>query len=105
MKQTQHTTEQMIRLLGEVRVSDGRVQFLFSSAGGCIQLNSNINGVVYTTHTSKWQRRDGSSWVDILGTEREGLCSYSPTSPGEYRLVAEISIGGEEGGVTPARIP
>ena len=80
-----------------LRVSDGRVQFLFSSAGECIQLNSNINGVVYTTHTSKWQRRDGSSWVDIPGTEREGLCSYSPTSPGEYRLVAEISIGGERG--------
>ena len=81
-----------------LRVSDGRVQFLFSSAGQCINLsNSRINGVAYTTHTSKWQRRAGSSWVDIPGTEREGLCSYSPTSPGEYRLVAEISIDGERG--------
>ena len=81
-----------------LRVSDGRVQFLFSSAGQCINLsNSRINGVAYTTHTSKWQRRAGSSWVDISGTEREGLCSYSPTSPGEYRLVAEISIDGERG--------
>ena len=81
-----------------LRVSDGRVQFLFASAGQCIVLsNSSINGVVYTTHESIWQRRTGSTWVDIPGTEREGLCSYSPTSPGEYRLVAEISIDGERG--------
>ena len=81
-----------------LRVSDGRVQFLFASAGQCIVLsNSSINGVVYTTHTSKWQRRAGSTWVDIPGTERDGLCSYSPTSPGEYRLVGEISIDGERG--------
>ena len=84
--------------LDGLRVSDGRVQFGFASAGQCIVLsNSSINGVVYTTHTSKWQRRAGSSWVDIPGTERNGLCSYSPTSPGEYRLVAEISINGERG--------
>ena len=81
-----------------LRVSDGRVQFGFASAGQCIVLsNSSINGVVYTTHTSKWQRRAGSSWVDIPGTERAGLCAYSPTNPGEYRLVAEISIDGERG--------
>ena len=81
-----------------LRVSDGRVQFLFASAGQCIVLsNSSINGVVYTTHTSKWQRRAGSTWIDIPETERDGLCSYSPTSPGEYRLVGEISIDGERG--------
>ena len=81
-----------------LRVSDGRVQFGFASAGQCIVLsNSSINGVVYTAHTSKWQRSAGSSWVDIPGTERAGLCSYSPTNPGEYRLVAEISIDGERG--------
>ena len=81
-----------------LRVSDGRVQFLFFSAGQCIRLsNSSINGVVYTTHTSKWQRRAGSTWIDIPETERDGLCSYSPTSPGEYRLAGEISIDGERG--------
>ena len=81
-----------------LRVSDGRVQYLFFSAGQCIRLsNSSINGVVYTAHTSKWQRRAGATWVDIPGTEREGLCSYSPTSAGEYRLVAEITIDGERG--------
>ena len=35
-----------------LRVSHGRVQFLFASAGQCINLsNSSINGVVYTTLT------------------------------------------------------
>ena len=80
-----------------LRVSDGRVQFSFFQAGGCINLNSTINGVAYTTHTSKWQRKDGAIWVDVPGTERAGLCAYSTTSPGEYRLVAEISIGGQRG--------
>ena len=81
-----------------LRVSDGRVQYLFFSAGQCINLsNSSINGVVYTTHTSKWQRRDGATWVDVPGTERYGVCAYSTTNPGEYRLVAEISIGGQRG--------
>ena len=81
-----------------LRVSDGRIQYGFFSAGGCINLsNTNINGVLYTTHTSKWQRRDGATWVDVPGTERDGVCAYSTTTPGEYRLVAEISIGGQRG--------
>ena len=83
-----------------LRVSaGGGVQYLFASAvAGCIQLsNTSVGGVVYTVHTSKWQRRAGTTWVDIAGTERGGLCAYSPTSPGEYRLVAEITIGGERG--------
>lgn len=33
--------------------------------------------------------------MDVSGTERNGVCAYSPTNSGEYRLVAEISIGGE----------
>ena len=88
-----------------LRVSEGggvqyRAGFLSLSAGsgGCIELsNSSINGVVYTIHKSKWQRRAGSTWVDSPGTERDGLCGYSPTSPGEYRVVAEITIDGERG--------
>ena len=82
-----------------LRVSDGRIQYGFSSAGGCINLsNSTINGVEYTVHTSKWQRRDGSTWVDVPGTEHNGgVCAYSTTNPGEYRLVAEVSIGGQRG--------
>ena len=73
-------TADIYQPLAGLRVSPGRVQFLFFSAGQCINLsNSRVNGVVYTTHTSKWQRRDSStnSWTDISGTERDGLCSYS----------------------------
>ena len=88
-----------------LRVSEvGGVQYragflsLSAGSGGCIELsNSSINGVVYTIHKSKWQRRAGSTWVDSPGTERDGLCGYSPTSPGEYRVVAEITIDGERG--------
>ena len=81
-----------------LRVSPGRLHFLFMTVGQCIIMQgANINGVTYTTHNSKWQRRDDPSapWTDVAGTEREGkLCSYSPTSPGEYRLVGEITIDG-----------
>ena len=39
-------------------VSDGRVQFIFFSTRRCIQLKgTSLNGVTYTAHTSKWQRR------------------------------------------------
>ena len=82
-------------------VSSGRVQFLFASAGRCVNLSgSSINGVTYTIHESKWQRRSdvSSAWADIPGTKHTGgVCSYTPTEPGEYRGVAEISIGGERG--------
>ena len=86
------------RPLDGLRISPGRVQYLFFSAGNCIILNnSTVNGVSYTTHTSKWQRREGTAWVDVPGTQRSGLCSYSPTRAGEYRLVAEITINGVRG--------
>ena len=81
-----------------LRVSPGRIHFLFMTVGRCIVMQGgNINGVTYTTHNSKWQRRDDPSapWTDVAGTEQEGkMCSYSPTSPGEYRLVGEITIDG-----------
>ena len=82
-------------------VSDGRVQFFFFSAGQCISLdNTTVNGVTYTIHRSKWQMRADATniWADIPGTEHTGgICSYSPTEPGRYRGVAEISINGERG--------
>ena len=82
-------------------VFEGRVQFLFFSAGQCIILGgANINGVAYSTHNSKWQKRENaaSPWIDIPGTESdEGLCSYSPPGPGQYRLVGEIGINGVRG--------
>ena len=77
-----------------LRVSDGRSSILDSyQLGNCINLSSST----ITTHTSKWQRREGATWVDVPGTERDGVCAYSTTIPGEYRLVAEISIGGQRG--------
>ena len=82
-------------------VSDGTVQFLFFRAGGCIRIgNTTINGVTYTIHSSKWQQRAVAdrAWMDIPGTENTGsLCAHSPTEPGQYRGVAEISINGERG--------
>ena len=89
-------------------VSNGRVQYLFFSAGACINLGGgNINGVTYTAHYSKWQRREDatSPWIDIPGTENDGgLCSYSPPGPGQYRLACEISIGGVRGKYASANI-
>ena len=82
-------------------VSAGRVQFWFFSAGTCISISgTTLNGVTYSFVSSKWQTRANSSsaWSDIAGTERTGqLCSYNPSAPGEYRLVAEITIDGETG--------
>ena len=84
-----------------LRISAGRVQYSFFSAGGCIRLsNTTINGVTYSTHSSKWQRRadPDSPWEDVSGTEEQGgLCAYNPTSPGEYRMVADITIGNSRG--------
>ena len=83
------------------RISNGRVQLSFFSAGGCINLtNATVNGITYTFHTSHWQRRanEDAPWTDISGTEHEGgVCSYSPTEQGQYRAVGEVSIDGVRG--------
>ena len=85
--------------LDELVVSVGQVRFFFFSAGRCIQIsNTTINGVTYTIHSSYWQRRSGagSPWEQIPGTQETGqVCSLSPDSAGEYRLVADITIGEE----------
>ncbi len=88
-------------------VSPNRVVFV---AGGfpleagvnrCINLNgTNFNGVIYNTHTSKWQHREGptSPWTDIPGTEvNTGICGYATDLPGQYRAVWEGSIDGVSG--------
>ena len=90
--------------LAGLRVSAGRVQYSFFSSGGCVQLsNTSINGVIYTVHSSKWQHRASAtdSWQDVPGTgQSDGLCAYSPDSSGEYRMLAEITIGGRKGTYT-----
>ena len=84
-------------------VSDGSVRFFFfKTAASCIQVDdASVNGVTYIVHASKWQRRtdESSAWTDIPETEENtfGICSYSPTEPGQYRGVAEISSDGEKG--------
>ena len=87
--------------LDTLEVSPGRVQFSFFSAGHCISIsNSTINGVTYTVESSKWQLRANanSAWADVAGTEENGrMCSLDPSEPGEYRLVAEITIDGSTG--------
>ena len=87
--------------LDELVVSVGQVRFFFFSAGRCIRIsNTTINGVTYTIHSSYWQRRSGagSPWEQIPGTQETGqVCSLSPDSAGEYRLVADITIGEERG--------
>ncbi len=84
-----------------LRVSRGRVQFGFSRTGGCIRMaNTTINGVNYTSHGSEWQRRAeaDSPWADVPGTEESGgLCALDPTEPGEYRMIADITIDGTRG--------
>ena len=87
--------------LDELVVSDGEVQFGFFVSGRCIRINgSTIGGVYYFVHSSKWQRRSGagSPWGDIPGTEEtDALCAFSPESEGEYRLVADMTVGDERG--------
>ena len=82
-------------------VAPGRVGFGSTLAGGCVTLaGTPLGGTAYTVHSSKWQRRTGAgdAWTDVPGTARAGqLCPYEPTEPGEYRAVAEITVGDERG--------
>ena len=85
-------------------MSQGSIRLGFTVRGCFDYDNVTIDGVGYTVHSSKWQRRDdeNSPWTDIPDTDYEGgVCSYSPTEPGQYRGVAEISIGGERGNTPP----
>ena len=82
-------------------VSPGRVGFGPVSSGGCIAVeNVFIDATHFTVLHSEWQTRSGpeAEWTGIEGTETVGeLCAYTPSAPGEYRLVAEIMIDGETG--------
>ena len=83
--------------------SNGLVNFVAVTIGpgDCVNVNgSTLNGVTYTVHSTKWQRRDSaaSSWEDVPDTEQQGkVCSYRPTTPGEYRMVGDITRGGTRG--------
>ena len=82
-------------------VAPGQVGFGSPLAGGCVTLaGTQVEGTTYTVHSSKWQRRAeaGDAWTDVPGTARSGqLCPYDPTESGEFRAVAEITVGDERG--------
>ena len=69
--------------------------------GDCVNVNgSTLNGVTYTVHSTKWQRRASaaSAWEDVTNTEQQGkVCSYIPATSGEYRMVGDITRGGSRG--------
>ena len=82
--------------LPEWTVSPSQVVFGGSSSAGCLTLDAPISSVSYVVHTSEWQRRTASSsaWSTVGGTLRTGrICAFQPTEPGQYRAVAEISVG------------
>ena len=82
-------------------VSSGSVSFGPLSSGGCIGLvDTTLDGVTYSIGGSRWRTRDaaGGDWADVEGTATTGeVCAHTPSAPGEYRLVAEITIDGETG--------
>ena len=92
--------DRFVRLEG-LSVSPGQVSLGPVSSGGCIAVeNVSVGGTHYAVLHSKWQTRAGSNaeWNDIGGTETTGqLCAYTPSAPGEFRLVAEIAIDGKTG--------
>ena len=87
--------------LDVLSVSSGSVSFGPLSSGGCIGLvDTTLDGVTYSIGGSRWQTREaaGGDWADVGGTATTGeICAYTPSAPGEYRLVAEITIDGETG--------
>lgn len=101
--ETETPTPDEIEVLEGLTVSSGSVQYLFFNAGTCIVLSGSINGVVYSVHSSRWETRNdsNSAWTEIPGTVQEGgICSYSPTEAGEYRIIVDISIDGQRGTFT-----
>ena len=90
-------------LLERWTVASGTVTYGANTSAGCVAVSDTaIDGVAHTVHTSKWQKRadESSPWTDIAGTGRTGMvCAYTPpaTAAGQYRGVAEISVGGERG--------
>ena len=79
-------------------VSSGSVSFGGQSSSGCLTVaNLSISGAIHTVHSSRWQKRTGefSPWDDVPDSDRVGqVCAYSPSDPGHYRGVAEISVDG-----------
>lgn len=97
---TVEDSDDYVRLF-DLAVSPGVVSFGPFSSGGCIGLtDTTLGGITYSIGGSKWQMRSaaGGDRMDVEGTATTGeVCAYTPSAPGEYRLVAEITIDGEIG--------
>ena len=70
-----------------------------ASGGGCtppVANQEHATGYQFTVHSSKWQTRRESAapWSDVVDTEvaTGQLCTYTSQTPGEYRLVMDITI-------------
>lgn len=71
--------------------------------GGCTIPVVNLTtrfGALITVSSSKWQTRSDAAgeWADIEGTERTTgvLCTFQTTTPGEYRLVFNLTLQADE---------
>ena len=76
------------------------VRFGTQQSRSCVGFEgATINGVHHEVVASNWQRRESEDdWADIQGTEAIGtLCTLAPSAPGQYRLVAEITLDGIAG--------
>ena len=81
------------------RVSEGSVQFSSLPEAECFG-PALVDGATYTVHASNWQTRpdENGTWADVPGTNRSGeICSFTPTAPGQYRGVADVSVNGKRG--------
>lgn len=84
---------------GSVKATIGILSLNAGSGGGCINVDTTINGVSYSIILSRWQVLIGSEWVDVPDTEAGGVCGIdvSALPSGENRIVVEISVDGEVG--------
>ena len=84
---------------GGIEAKLGILSIGANPGGGCISVSEMpVNNVTYSVGISKWQMRgEDSEWVDVDRTERDGeVCGILlPDTPGEFRWVVEIDIGGE----------
>lgn len=83
-----------------LRVGNGRIEIPAGALlEGCTPPLVNLpdpSGYIFTFHSSRWQTRSDSTaaWSDVEGTEvTDGtLCVHATGNPGEYRLVADITL-------------
>ena len=87
--------------INALRVENGRL--VIGEAGalleGCsepLMNQEHTAGYLYTFHSSRWQTRSDSAgaWSDVEGTGKTDgtICVHSTRTPGEYRLVADITV-------------